>query len=121
MPLNIAPATARSAWPRPVLGYGVDGAYCATDATRSSVAIAACALPYTNASSGRSTGTCEAMRSAVVRSAAASAPEFGLENAYVAGLEIAGTDVCAACSTCGRVPVVFQPMSGSAGDGSESR
>src|SRR4029077_1245768 len=64
---------------------------------------------------------CELIRTAALRSAAASAPEFGLENAYVDGLAMAGTDTCPACITCGSVDVAFHPTSGSTGDGSASR
>src|SRR6476619_4102823 len=121
MPFDIAPATARIAWPKPVFGYVVDGAYAATVATRSSVASAACELPYTNASSGRSTGTCEEILIALLFSAVASVPLFGLLNEYCAALGMAGTATRFDCSTCGRLPVVFQPVNGSTGDGSESR
>src|ERR1700722_17277819 len=121
MPLAIAPATARSARPKAVLGYVADGWYKETVATRSSVAMAAWALPYTKAISGRLIGTCVLMRIAVDRSAAASAPTLGLANEYCRGSVMAGTATCAVCSTCGVSAVVFHPTSGSTGEGSESR
>ena len=53
----------------------------ATAATRSSVAKAACALLFTNASCGRAAGRCDAMLVAAARSRVASTPPLGLANA----------------------------------------
>src|SRR5207244_10411358 len=97
-------------------GYAVAGTYEPTLATRSSVANAARDDSYTKAISGRSTGTCELIRTAVLRAAVDSAPVFGFANAYVAGLAIAGTATRLACSRCGDPAVEFHPTSGSIGE-----
>ena len=81
MSFAIAPATACSARPKPLFGYATLGLYCPTAATRSSVAMAACTLVLTKPTCGRSTGTCDAMLTAALRSSAASFPVFGLLNA----------------------------------------
>ena len=85
------------------------------------VAKAPWADALTNARCGRLTGTCDEMRVAEVRAKPASAPVFGLEKAYCAGLGIDGTETLRAIIVRGSSRLVFQPTSGSTGDGSVSR
>src|SRR5262245_17091280 len=97
------------------------GAYPPTAATRSSVASAACAEVPTKATCGRSTGRCDAMLTAALRSRVASAPVLGLLNEYVVTLGIDATETDEDCSASGVSPVVFHAMRGSSGPGSVAR
>src|SRR5581483_787314 len=90
-------------------------------ATRSSVASAACAVVPTKPMCGLSTGTCDAMVAAALRSSCASAPPFGLLNAYPLTLGMEATDTPADCSACGVSPVVFHAISGSSGGANDDR
>ena len=86
------------------------------------VANAPWAEALTNARCGQLTGTMSEMRVAEVRLKPWSGvPLLGLENAYCAGLGIDGTAATVRAIIVRISRLVFQPTSGSTGDGSVSR
>src|SRR6188768_2698107 len=75
--------------------------------------MASSATAPTNDRCGCYTGTCEAIFAVVDRSSIASAPVFGLANAYVLGSGMDGTPIVFPTIACGVWLNVFQATSGS--------